>query len=265
MTLIQLSSAPGRARLTTRAGALVPRVIETGPDFARVAIVAAGALLLGGDSVRVSITVGAGCTLELEDIGGTVAYNADGLASEWVVDVSVEANALLIWHGLPFVVADGANVDRRTSITLRGSGALACLRETIVLGRTGERGGAIDLRTAVWTDAEQSDAEPLFIERLPLHGGEPVPGVVGGNRILDSVLLLGTRARADAAAAPGVPATARGSAEVLHLEGPASIARSLQHEAHRSVLSPVWDDWCAHARSVHAEHHPTSSFLPHLT
>ena len=251
MTDIHLSAAPGRARLTTRAGALVPRVIETGPAFARVAIVAAGALLLGGDSVRLSITVGAGCTLELEDIGGTVAYNADGLGSEWVVEAIVEENALLIWHGLPFVVADGANVDRRSTITLIGDGALACLRETIVLGRTGERGGTIDLRTTVTVQQdERIAAEALFVERLTVRGAEPVPGVVGGNRVLDSVQLFGTRAPADAS--PAVPAAALGSTEVLQLDGPASIIRSLQHEAHRSLLSPVWDEWCAHAHSVHA-------------
>jgi len=286
MTHIHLSAANGRARLTTRAGALVPRVIESGPAFARVAIVAGGALLLGGDSVRLSITVGAGCTLELEDIGGTVAYNADGLRSQWLVEATVEANGLLIWHGLPFVVADGANVDRRTTITLRGPGALACLRETIVLGRTGERGGTIDLRTNVHTasatmPAGQSQsapndgvAEALFVERLTVRGAEPVPGVVGGNRVLDSLLLLGTRAPADASASVAaavvaavagrsvaspqagarrpVPAAVLGATEVLELEGPASIARSLQHEVHRSVLSSVWNDWCAHALAAHA-------------
>jgi urease accessory protein len=289
MTYIELSAAPGRARLETRAGALVPRIIETGPAFARVAIVAGGALLLGGDSVRLSITVGAGCTLELEDIGGTVAYNADGLGSKWVVEATVEANALLIWHGLPFVVADGANVDRRTTITLRGPGALACVRETIVLGRTGERGGTIDLRTNVHTTPAAAltgpaqtgpgrngrvAAEALFVERLTVCGAEPVPGVVGGNRVLDSLLLLGTRAPAVSSASVAtavasavsgrsaastttgslrpVPAPAAGSTEVLELEGPASIARSLHHEAHRSQLSSVWDDWRAHALSVHA-------------
>jgi urease accessory protein len=246
-THIHLRSAPDRARLTTRAGALVPRVIETGPAFARVALVASGALLLGGDSVRLTITVEADCVLELEDIGGTVAYNADGQGSEWLVEVTVEANALLIWHGLPFVVADGANVDRRTSVTLRGPGALACLRETIVLGRTGERGGAIDLRTTVQTTHEGAADEALFVEHVSVRGAAPVPGVVGGNRVLDSLLLLGARAPARS-----VPVRAVGATEVLELEGPASIARSLQLEAHRSVLSPVWTDWCAHALSVHA-------------
>jgi urease accessory protein len=271
MTLIHLSAAPGRARLITRAGALVPRVIESGPAFARVAIVAGGALLLGGDSVRVSITVGAGCTLELEDIGGTVAYNADGVRSEWLVEVTVEENALLIWHGLPLVVADGANVDRRTTLTLLGSGAMACLRETIVLGRTGERGGTIDLRTTVNATSLPVDpsesgvhqqyegiTEALFVERLRVNGAEPVPGVVGDTRVLDSLLLLGTRAPTDASApaalAPAAAATAahRGFTEVFDLESPASIIRSLQHEAHHSVLSPVWTDWCAHALAVHA-------------
>ncbi|MBX0300416.1 urease accessory protein UreD [Cryobacterium sp. 1639] len=255
MTSIRLCAAPGRARLETRAGALVPRVIETGPASARVALVAGGALLLGGDEVRLSITVGAGCTLELEDIGGTVAYDADGLQSTWTVEATVEANALLIWHGLPFVLADGANVDRRTTITLRGHGALACLRETIVLGRTGERGGAIDLHTTVLTtggaDPQTSDvAEPLFVERLRVRGAEPVPGVLGGHRVLDSLLLLGTRAPAGSDG-PGAAAQL-GPTELLQPEGPASIARSLQHEAHRSLLTPVWTHWCAHALAVHA-------------
>jgi urease accessory protein len=244
MTHIQLSAAPGRARLITRAGVLVPRVIEVGPASARVALVAGGALLLGGDSVRVSITVGTGCTLELEDIGGTVAYNADGLRSEWLVDVTVEQKALLIWHGLPFVVAAGANVDRRTTITLHGPDSVALLRETIVLGRTGELGGSIDLRTTVQT--QSGVTEPLFVERLAVSGAEPVPGVLGSNRVLDSVLLLGTRAPASASHATA----ARDNTEVLELESPASIARSLQHEAHRAVLAPIWTDWCAHALSV---------------
>jgi len=249
MTEIHLNAAEGRARLETRAGALVPRVIHTGPASARVALVAGGALLLGGDRVRLDVTVGAGCTLELEDIGGTVAYNADGHKSEWIVDVTVEAGALLIWHGLPFVVADGANVDRRTSIILRGPGATACLRETIVLGRTGERGGIIDLRTSVLTIATTSDeknqTEPLFVERLVVRGTEPVPGVIGTNRVMDSLLYFGGRA-------PAVAPAVLGATEILELEGPATIARSLQHEAHRSVLTTVWDDWCASALAVQA-------------
>lgn len=307
MTYISISAAPGRARLETRAGALVPRVIETGPESARVAIVAAGALLLGGDTVTVTVTVGAGCTLELEDIGGTVAYNADGVESEWIVEVIVEANALLIWHGLPFVVADGANVDRRTSVLLRGPGALACLRETIVLGRTGERGGRIDLRTNVRTtsvvvptlpldtndppvivekwaadEVRDDDDEPLFVERLMLRGADPVPGEMGGNRVLDSLLLLGSRSPDGAAGAAAVAVAAAvagrrgvtdnsgvqrvaasevGATEVLELEGPASVVRSLQREAHRSILLPVWDAWCAHARSVHAATSPAATSL----
>ncbi|PWB96471.1 urease accessory protein UreD [Salinibacterium hongtaonis] len=253
MTDIHLTADAGRARLTTRAGALVPRVIEIGPDSARVALVAGGALLLGGDSVRVSITVGVGCTLELEDIGGTVAYNADGRGSEWFVDATVEENALLLWHGLPFVVADGANVDRRTVIDLRGHGALACLRETIVLGRTGERGGTIGLRTTVQamthTEASaQAHTEAIFVEHLTVSGTDPVPGVLGDNRVLDSVLLLGTRAPADAA---GRVARDSPCTEVFELEGEGSITRSLHHEAHRSLLSPVWESWRAHARSIH--------------
>ncbi|MHB1171098.1 MAG: urease accessory protein UreD [Lacisediminihabitans sp.] len=226
MTSIRIHSAPGRARLDLRAGSLVPRVIEQTASSARVALVAGGALLLGGDTVRIDIAVGEGCLLELEDIGGTIAYDADGEPSTWTVDVVVEAGGTLLWHGLPFIVASGAAVARTTRIDLAAD-ARACLRETIILGRDGEAGGHARLRT----DIRLAD-EPLFIEELVIDGDHQIPGVIGDNRVLDSILLAGSRA-----------SVSNPQSNVLDFEGPGCLARTLGREAHRASIANVWEKW----------------------
>ena len=254
VTLVHLGAAPDRARLTLGTGALVARTVDVGPRSAHVALVAAGALLLGGDRVHIDVVVGAGCTLELQDVGGTVAYDADGEQSAWTVSIRVETDALLLWHGLPFVVADGAHVNRSTRIELADASSVACLRETIVLGRTGESGGFVDLRTHVTIGAE-----PLFLERLPVRGTDRTPGILGDNRVLDTVLLAGLRvgdacSAASTDTADAVTALAAAGAELLQLEGPGSLARSLHLQAHRSPLALVWESWRARALSSHTSH-----------
>ncbi len=215
-----------RARLDFRAGSIVPRVIEQGISSARVALVAGGALLLGGDAVRINVVVGKGCTLALEDIGGTVAYNADGERSTWTGDVVVEAGGVFLWHSLPLVVADGANVARTMRITLAAT-ARTCLRETIVLGRVGETGGRIHQRTDITIDGR-----PVFIEELVIGDGIDIPGVIGANRVLDSVLVAGTRG-------PATPPPVR----VLEFEAAGSLARHIGMSTHTSPLDAVWENW----------------------
>lgn len=226
MTSISLQPTGAHARLDFHADSIVPRVIEQGVSLARVALVAGGALLLGGDTVHINITVGKDCTLELEDIGGTVAYNADGQQSTWTVNVVVEAGGVFLWHSLPMIIADGANVTRTMRITL-ATDARACLRETIVLGRVGETGGRIHQRTDITIDGL-----PVFIEELVIGDGIDIPGVIGANRVLDSVLIAGTRG-------PVTPPPVR----VLEFEYPGSLARYLGMSTHTSPLNVVWESW----------------------
>ncbi|WP_187270751.1 urease accessory protein UreD [Lacisediminihabitans profunda] len=226
MTSISLQPSGDRARLDFRAGAIVPRVIEQGPDSARVALVAGGALLLGGDHVRIDVTVGAGCTLELEDIGGTVAYDADGERSTWTVNIVVETGGTLLWHALPMVIAHGANVDRLTRITLDAGGRV-CLRESVVLGRTGEIAGRVSQRTDI-----TMSGTPVFVEELVVGEGRDVPGLIGANRVLDSVLAVGERM-------PHHGSLVR----VLDFEFPGSLARFLGAAAHQSPIDEVWTRW----------------------
>ncbi|TXK14389.1 urease accessory protein UreD [Microbacterium saccharophilum] len=219
-----------RARVELTVGALAPRLISRESARAHVAVAAAGMVLLGGDRVDIEIDIAPGCTLEIEDVGGTVAY--PGPRSTWNLSVRIGAGGALTWDGLPFVVTTGADVLRRSSLTL-GADARAVIRETLVLGRHGEHGGRLVSELAV-TD----DEGPLVVERLDVHGDAPEPGVLGDNRVLDAVIAIGFR-----------PPT---RAADLEFAGAGAMARHLSDHTHGSPLDDVWGSWVAHAeRSRH--------------
>lgn len=227
-TRIAVIAGDPRARVDLAVGALAPRLISRDGMRAHVALAAAGMLLLGGDRVHVEIDVGPGCLLEVQDVGGTIAYRADGGRSSWSMEAVIRPGGVLLWHGLPFVVTDGADVERRSSFRL-DAGASAVIRETLVLGRHGEHGGRLD---SSFSSADPQGA--LLVEHLALDGAAPEPGVLGAHRVLDSVIALGI-----------VPPTAPGD---LVLEAGGAIARHLGAETHTSRLDRVWDRWSELAR-----------------
>lgn len=226
-TRIAVSAGDPRAHVELAVGALAPRLISRGATRAHVAVAAAGMVLLGGDHVHIEVDVGAGCTLEIEDVGGTVAYR--GARSAWILHVRIQAGGTLLWNGLPFVVTHGADVERRSSLLLE-SGARAVIRETLVLGRHREQGGRlVSALTVVDGDG------PILLERLEADGSVPAPGVLGNNRVLDAVLAVGFR-----------PAT---RPHDLEFDRHGAMARHLSDHTHGSPLDPVWEEWVAHARS----------------
>ncbi|GAA2725033.1 urease accessory protein UreD [Cellulomonas aerilata] len=239
-TTVRVERRAGRAVVDLRRGALAPYLLDDDGRTVRVALVAAGALLLGGDDVRVRVHVGAGAALELVETSGTVAYDGRGRGARWRVDVVVEDGGVLVWDAQPFVVASGADVDRGTTVRL-GAGAVACLRETLVLGRSGEAGGR--LRTALRVDGPGG---PVLVEDLHLDGARPEPGVLGGHRVLDQVVLAGRRPD------PGPVPAGRGAPTVLALEEPGAVARRLGDEVHRVALTDVAAAWCVQAGRQHA-------------
>ncbi len=245
MTRIGVQVAPDRARLALTGGPISPRVIAVSESGARVGLVATTALLLGGDHVEIEIDVGPGAWLELIETAGTVAYDADGLASSWTVSIRVADGGLLIWSGEPFVVARGANVRRDTSIEL-GTGAVVCLRETLVLGRTGETGGALRSTLSVrqHDPAAKSDQE-ILMEDLDLTDADvrSLPGLIGGARVLDTVVLLGINA-------PKTPELNPGNR--FELDGAGTIARCLTATFAASPLAAISAAWqmAAHDRTI---------------
>jgi urease accessory protein len=151
----------------------------------RIALVPEQAVLLAGDQVTVSVRVPAGRTLEIVEPGGTVAYAMRGLQAGWDVTIEVEEAARLVWHGQPFVVAEGADVRRSLTVGLAAAASLL-LRETLVLGRTGEGPGLLRCRSDI-----TRDGSPVLVEELDCGTG------LGPHRVLDQVLHLGSTSQAD--------------------------------------------------------------------
>jgi urease accessory protein len=191
------------------------RAFDLGGD--RVALVPEQAVLLGGDHVTVSVRLGAGQRLEIVEPGGTVAYAMRGGQARWDVLVEVDEGGVLVWHGEPFVVAEGGDVVRTTSIDLR-SGARVALRETLVLGRSGESPGRLKSRTHV-----QRDGVPVLVEELDAALG------LGPHRVVDQVLELGGPEGLDGL-------DRRVEATCLQLESGDRVHRWLGAETHRSPI-----------------------------
>lgn len=198
-----------------------PMLLSSDDRGARVSLVPEGALLLAGDAVEIEVVVGPGARLELVEPGGTVAYAMDGGAASWDVTIDVGAAASLVWAGEPFVVAEGARVDRRTSVRL-GWDAHVALREVLVLGRHGERPGTLRQE---FTATGPNDV-PLLVESLEVGPGSGA--LLLGARVVGTVTCLGSRLLAD------------GSGTHLDLEGEGTLVRRLADEAHLAVGAATW-------------------------
>ncbi len=226
MSKIAVHAAPGRARVTLVGDQLAARVLDVTATGARVALVATTALLLAGDEIEIEVQVGPGAHLEIVDTAGTVAYNAGGVSSSWTVRITVADGGSLIWAGEPFVVADGAAVTRNTTIEL-GEGAAACLRETLILGRTGEIGGALRSRLSVTGPEGPTLIEELDLSDPDLRG---LPGILGPGRTLDSVMLFGL-------VAP--PVTSLSPGDRFDLDAAGTLTRSLPATLAASTMPAV--------------------------
>ncbi|MBF0689156.1 MAG: urease accessory protein UreD [Cellulomonas sp.] len=147
---------------------------------ARVALLAPPAPV-GGD-LRIEVDVAPGRALEIVESTRTGTHDVNGPRTTWLAHVRLGQDAVLIWPSLPVVVGDGADVLRLTHVEL-AQGARVVLRETLVLGRTGEAGGRV--RTTV--RARLAD-RPLLSETFV---AEPAPPMIGElDAVLDAVSLI---------------------------------------------------------------------------
>lgn len=121
------------------------------------------------------------------------------------------------------MVAGGADVGRATRVEL-GAAARMALRETLVLGRYGEAPGLLTQRLDVTGPA----GVPVLVEELGLDGASPA-GVLGGHRVLASVLALGADIPEDSA-----------PEHRYDLDGGGTWWRRLGYEVHRTVPDEAW-------------------------
>ena len=209
----------------TGAPVVRPVLLHSGASSASLCLVPEGALLLAGDSIRLEVDVGPGCAVEIREPAGSVAYDMRGASARWDVHLRIGAGASLVWHGEPFVVAQGARVLRTLTGSL-GSGARLMLRETLVLGRTGETAGGVQTHTHL-----ADGTRPVLVEHLTLGSGGQFPAALGSHRVLDSVISLRPRPVAIESAAPR-----------YNLESGGSLWRVLAGDTHRTGLDAVWAD-----------------------
>jgi urease accessory protein len=186
-TRIAVERAGERHRIFARPGLIRTQTIRNDARSCRIGLLATSALLLGGDQVVIEVEVGPGANLELFDVAGTVAYHGRGQPAAWHTTARVADGGTLRWAGEPFVVADGADVLRTLELELDAYATLR-LRETVVLGRSGEVGGRLRTRTGI-----RVDGEPVLLEdqRLDPSGLRRCPGMLGDHRVIDSLLAVG--------------------------------------------------------------------------
>ena len=216
-TRIDVVADPVRDRCMVSTDHLSPRRLPAPPGVVRLVLVAAGALLLAGDEVRIEVAADGPVRLEIIETAGTVAYGMRGASARWDVDIQLTNTASLHWYGEPFVVSADADVTRSTTVRI-AEGCTAELRESLILGRHGEVGGALHTSTRAWIGDELALAEDLDLSPTARTGW----AILGTARCLDTVTALGFRL-------PDAPHT-------LQLEAAGSIARRLVHEQHESDL-----------------------------
>jgi urease accessory protein len=193
----------------------------------RAAFVPTQAGPLAGDRDSTRILVGAGATLIVEPVAATLAL--PGAARTMLrLDVTVREGGRLVLDEGPLIVAAGADVQRRCMIDL-DTGAVAALRETVVLGRDREPPGALDSSLRVTLAGH-----PLLHDGLRFEDEAAHVALAPGHRVVTTLSLLGVR--------PPSP-----SADALALEGPGTLMRATGRES-ASTDAAIDDIWAAWAR-----------------
>ncbi|MFI9600199.1 urease accessory protein UreD [Streptomyces sp. NPDC052043] len=208
---------------------LAPRPLLPAPDRVRIALVGTRAGLLAGDDLRLHVSVGPGARLELVEPSGLVAYDHRGGTSRWRARVDIAEDGELVWDAKPLVVSDGARVERSMDVAL-AAGARMLWRDTLVLGRSGERGGSLRATTRATLDGHDLLVEDLDLTEPDLR---ELPGILGPHRVIGSVTRLGSRPPE-----PHHPYR-------MELAGPGAQVRLLDTVAPaiEAELAAVWESW----------------------
>lgn len=158
----------------------------------RVHLVHAAGGPLGGDELGLDVEVGAGAAVAVRSAGATLvqpgAGAAAGVPARWVVTARVGDGGRLDWAPEPTVVADGAALSSTLRVEL-GAGAVATVREVVVLGRHGQRGGRYTGGLEIVVDGV-----PLLAHTTVLDGTDPAlcgPAGTAGARAVGTLLHAG--------------------------------------------------------------------------
>lgn len=179
-------SGPDGTRLRSRCAAPIV-VRQTGPY--RVHLVQAAGGPLGGDELALDVHLGVDASLQVRSAAATVVQPSSfPAAARWTVAADLADGAMLDWRPEPTVICDGAELRSSMAVALR-RGARTMLREVVVLGRTGQRGGRFQGELTV-----ERDGVPQLAHTLLLDGADPVlagPAGTGAARVVGMLAIVG--------------------------------------------------------------------------
>ncbi|MBA2472007.1 MAG: urease accessory protein UreD [Pseudonocardiales bacterium] len=244
----ELIVEPGAAAPCLRWHCAPPIVLrQTGPR--RVHLVQAAGGPLGGDDLALDVHLSAGSSLQLRSAAATVVQLGIPAAAQWNVTADLADGAVLDWRPEPTVICDGAALRSSMTVTLR-RGARALLREMVVLGRAGQRGGCLHGELIV-----ELDGVPILAHTLLLDGADPVlagPAGTGGARVIGMLAVVGNWVGGlpeDAGEQPGL----RWACSVL--DGPGYLLVAVGDSP--AVVAALLDREARHTETPNQRVHPT--------
>lgn len=184
------SAATGRTRCTTLRSD--PPLSLRATDDGVVHLVGSAAGPVGGDDLRLSVTVCAGAALTVRSVAAAVVLPGPGPASSSLaLEVQVGAGASLRWLPEPAILVQGCDHRAPAHLALASDADLVW-REVAVLGRHGEPPGSVLQRLRV-----DVGGRPLLRNDLavgPRWPGSLGPAGVGDARTVATALLVGRSA-----------------------------------------------------------------------
>jgi urease accessory protein len=188
-----------------------PRVVPGAPGWVRVVLVQTIAGPLVGDRTEIELEIGPDAALEVTGNAATLAFPS-AAPSRHELRCTVGERGRLAWRPEPLILAQGCDLEATVHLSF-ATGAAACTRELVVLGRHGEQAGRY--RSSLRCEHEGRpllhDAVDIDAQGLAASSG----ALLGGARAFASLALLGTTSET------------RGDTEEMELAGQGRVLRAL--------------------------------------
>jgi urease accessory protein len=218
-----------RTRLVTLRSEPPILVRRTSPRHANgeveVHLVGGAAGPLGGDRLRIEVTVGPGAHLCVRAVAASLALpGPDGTQSTLDIHASVAASGSLRWLPEPLIAAKSCDHVSRSLVDLEPDAALTW-REELVCGRHAEESGDASLESTVRLAGRTLLRQDVAVG--PRAAGWAGPAVLGGARATGTLLVvdpLWTEKPPEAAV------LGPGAARMPLSGGPAALAQAAGHD-----------------------------------
>ena len=163
------------------------------PTGDTVHLVGGSAGPLGGDRLRLDVTVRRNACLRLRSAAASVVLPGP-TASSLHLAITVESGGHLDWRPEPAVSVAGGSHEQVVDVKLHGDATMDWT-ETVVLGRSGEPSGDWSSLMRVVRNGAVAVHQQLRVG--PSHLGSDGPAVMDGRRVSAARLIVGSSARPD--------------------------------------------------------------------